>query len=192
MTETINISLPENIADITLDQYVRFEELRAKESSMTPQRMVERVVSLFTGIKNKDIKKLAYKDFEDIANQITQALDKDAKFEQRFFLNGVEYGLIPNLDEITTAEYVDLSSLGLDFKNMHKVMGVLFRRITEEDPFGNYKIQPYRYDKKHCDEMKQCPMHVVNGALVFFWNLSRELKEAILKSTRQAEERNKQ
>jgi len=34
-------------------------------------------------------------------------------------------------------------------------------------------------------------MNVVNGALVFFWSLSRELKEAIQKSTKALEERNK-
>ena len=53
MTETIKISVPENIADITLDQYVKFEELRAREDKMTEQGMIERVISLFTGMKKQ-------------------------------------------------------------------------------------------------------------------------------------------
>ena len=56
MTETIKISVPENIADITLDQYVKFEALRAREDKMTEQGMIERVISLFTGMKKQDVK----------------------------------------------------------------------------------------------------------------------------------------
>ena len=191
MTETIKISVPENIADITLDQYVKFEALRAREDKITEQGMIERVISLFTGMKKQDVKKLVYTDYEGLISQIIAACEQEVDFEERFILNGVEYGFIPNLDEITTAEYVDISTIGMDFKEMHKIIAVLFRRVTKEDAFGNYEILPYKYDKAICEEMRQCPMNIVNGALVFFWSLSRELKEAIQRFTSQAEEKNK-
>ena len=191
MTETIKISVPENIADITLDQYVKFEALRAREDKITEQGMIERVISLFTGMKKQDVKKLVYTDYEGLMAQIIAACEQEVEFEERFILNGVEYGFIPNLDEITTAEYVDISTIGMDFKEMHKIMAVLFRRVTKEDAFGNYEILPYKYDKAICEEMRQCPMNIVNGALVFFWSLSRELKEAIQRFTSQAEEKNR-
>ena len=191
MTETIKISVPENIADITLDQYVKFEALRAREDKITEQGMIERVISLFTGMKKQDVKKLVYTDYEGLMAQIIAACEQEVEFEERFILNGVEYGFIPNLDEITTAEYVDISTIGMDFKEMHKIMAVLFRRVTKEDAFGNYEILPYKYDKAICEEMRQCPMNIVNGALVFFWSLSRELKEAIQRFTSQAEEKSK-
>ena len=191
MTETIKIRVPENIADITLDQYVKFEALRAREDKITEQGMIERVISLFTGMKKQDVKKLVYTDYEGLMAQIIAACEQEVEFEERFILNGVEYGFIPNLDEITTAEYVDISTIGMDFKEMHKIMAVLFRRVTKEDAFGNYEILPYKYDKAICEEMRQCPMNIVNGALVFFWSLSRELKEAIQRFTSQAEEKNK-
>ena len=191
MTETIKIRVPENIADITLDQYVKFEALRAREDKITEQGMIERVISLFTGMKKQDVKKLVYTDYEGLISQIIAACEQEVDFEERFILNGVEYGFIPNLDEITTAEYVDISTIGMDFKEMHKIIAVLFRRVTKEDAFGNYEILPYKYDKAICEEMRQCPMNIVNGALVFFWSLSRELKEAIQRFTSQAEEKNK-
>ena len=191
MTETIKISVPENIADITLDQYVKFEALRAREESLTEQGMIERVISLFTGMKKQDVKKLVYTDYEGLMAQIVAACEQTVEFEDRFTLDGVEYGFIPNLDEITTAEYVDLSTIGMDFKEMHKIIAILFRRVTNEDAFGNYEILPYKYDKALCEEMRQCPMNIVNGALVFFWSLSRELKEAIQRYTNQVEEKNK-
>ena len=191
MTETIKIRVPENIADITLDQYVKFEALRAREDKITEQGMIERVISLFTGMKKQDVKKLVYTDYEGLISQIIAACEQEVDFEERFTLNGVEYGFIPNLDEITTAEYVDISTIGMDFKEMHKIMAVLFRRVTKEDAFGNYEILPYKYDKAICEEMRSCPMNIVNGALVFFWSLSRELKEAIQRFTSQAEEKSK-
>jgi len=99
MTETIKISVPENIADITLDQYVKFEALRAREDKMTEQGMIERVISLFTGMKKQDVKKLVYTDYEGLIAQIIAACEQDVEFQERFMLNGVEYGFIPNLDE---------------------------------------------------------------------------------------------
>ena len=192
MTETIKISVPENIADITLDQYVKFEALRAKEDKLTEQGMIERVISLFTGIKKQDVKKLVHKDYEGLMAQIIAACEQDVEFEQRFTLDGVEYGFIPNLDEITTAEYVDLSTIGMQLEDMHKIMAILFRRITHEDAFGNYEILPYSHNKANDEIMRRCPMNIVNGALVFFWSLSKELKRAIQKFTSQVEESNRQ
>ena len=158
MTETIKISVPENIADITLDQYVKFEALRAREDKLTEQGMIERVISIFTGIKKQDVKKLVHKNYEGLMAQIIAACEQDVEFEQRFTLDGVEYGFIPNLDEITTAEYVDLSTIGLDFNNMHKIIAILFRRITEEDAFGNYEILPYSHNKANDEIMRRCPI----------------------------------
>ena len=191
MTETISILVPENISDITLDQYVKFEALRAREDTLTEQGMVERVISLFTGIKKQDVKKLVHKDYEGLMAQIIAACEQSVEFEERFMLDGVEYGFIPNLDEIMTAEYVDLSTIGMQLEDMHKIMAILFRRITEEDSFGNYEVLPYSHNKENDEVMRACPMNIVNGSLVFFWSLSRELKEAIQKSTKALEERNK-
>ena len=192
MTETIKISVPENIADITLDQYFKFEALRAREESLTEQGMIERVISLFTGMKKQDVKKLVYTDYEGLMAQIIAACEQSVEFENRFTLDGVEYGFIPNLDEITTAEYVDLSTIGMSLKDMHKIMAILFRRVTHEDSFGNYEIMPYSHNKENDEIMRRCPMNIVNGALVFFCSLSKQLKKAIQKSTSQAEEKNKQ
>jgi hypothetical protein len=192
MTETIKISVPENISDITLDQYVKFEALRAKEDKLTEQGMIERVISLFTDIKKQQVKKLVHKDYEGLMAQIIAACEQDVEFEQRFTLDGVEYGFIPNLDEITTAEYVDLSTIGMQLEDMHKIMAILFRRITKEDAFGNYDIEQYSHNKENDEIMRRCPMHIVNGALVFFWSLSKELKRAIQRFTIAVEESNRQ
>jgi len=192
MSETIKIQLPESIADITLNQYQQFLKLQDKADTLTEQGMAERVISLFTGIKKQDVKKLVISDYESIMNQITEACSTEAKFQQRFKLNGVEYGMIPNLNDISQGEYIDLTTLGSDMDEMHKVMAILFRPVVKEDAFGNYSIEAYGDITERSKDMLECPMHIVNGSLVFFLNLLKDLKSYMKKSIVEEAQKNKQ
>lgn len=192
MSETIKIQLPESIADITLSQYQQFLKLQDKADTLTEQGMAERVISLFTGIKKQEVKNLVISDYELIMNQITEACSTSAKFKQRFTLDGVEYGMIPNLNDITQGEYIDLTTLGSDMDEMHKVMAILFRPILREDAFGNYSVEPYGDITERSDIMLDCPMHIVNGSLLFFLSLSRDLSLCMAKYIKEEEVKNKQ
>ena len=192
MSETIKIQLPESIADITLNQYQQFIKLQEKADTLSEQGMAERLISLFTGIKKQDVKKIVISDYETIIKQITDACSVPSKFQQRFKLNGIEYGLIPNLNEISQGEYIDLTTLGSDMDEMNKVMAILFRPIVKEDSFGNYSVEAYRDITERSNEMLNCPMHIVNGSLLFFLNLSKDLKNCMEKYTAEVVQRNKQ
>ena len=181
------ILLPENIEDITLLQYQRFEAL--KDRDLDSVSFGKRVIEIFTDLKYRDIDKMHFADYEDIINQINKALSQKVDFKDRFYINDVEFGFIPNFDEITTAEYVDINHNGLELENMHKLMAVLFRPIKNKDVFGNYEIVEYDGTGKYADVMKYTPLNIVNGALVFFWNLSRELRNNIQKSTEEVRQR---
>jgi len=181
------ILLPENIEDITLLQYQRFEAL--KDRDLDAVSFGKRVIEIFTDLKYRDIDKMHFADYEDIINQINKALSQKVEFKDTFYINDVELGFIPNFDEITTAEYVDINHNGLELENMHKLMAVLFRPIKNKDVFGNYEIDEYDGTGKYADVMKYTPLNIVNGALVFFWNLSRELKNNIQKSTEEVRQR---
>ena len=73
-----------------------------------------------------------------------------------------------------------------DNESLPTVMSVLFRPVDKTDSFGNYSIKAYDASRDRIEIMKEAPMNVVNGALVFFSNLSRELRIAIQKYTRKA------
>ena len=189
MRNEVKIMLPENISDITLEQYQRFEELKKVGESLGNQRYAEKLIAIFTDLKKQQIKKLVFSDYELIVSQIVQALNQDVEFKQRFMHEGVEYGMIPNLDEISMGEYVDLKEHGSDHENMHKVMAVLFRPVVKSDSFGNYKIEQYEGTKGRDLVMKKLPMNIVQGALVFFYNLASELETVILKYMEETQER---
>ena len=96
----------------------------------------------------------------------------------RFKLNGTEYGMIPNLDEITYGENKDLMGYLGDWKTMHLAMSVLYRPITQT--LGStYSIEKYSGTKEHRDVMQHMALDIVLGAQVFFCRLTEELLRAI-------------
>jgi len=175
----LKITLPENISDITLSQYQRYIKLTERED-LTEQGFDKRKVCIFTKIPFHDLDKVKQKDFKSINEQIDKALGEDCEFVTRFEMNGIEFGFIPNLNDITTAEFVDLSEYGTEHETIHKLMAILFRPVIKKDKLDNYDIETYKGTDEYKDMMKEMPMHIVNGALVFFWTLQR----ALLKSTR--------
>jgi hypothetical protein len=96
-------------------------------------------------------------------------------------MGGKRYGFIPELDNITYGEFVDLDGYLQDVQDLHKAMAVLYRPITNE--VGNrYLIEPYEGSSKYSEQMKQAPMDVTMGATLFFWRLGNELLQAMLTS----------
>lgn len=185
------IKLPENSKDITLYQYQKLVELLSRED-LDKHNLDNRKLHLFTGMKIIDIDLIAQKDREEMLNQIEIALNEPFEFQQRFFIDEVEFGFIPNLDKITGAEYFDLSKYGESLETLHNLMAILFRPIKNKDPFGSYSIVDYEGTEAMAEIMKLTPMNVVNGALFFFANLSNELLNYILKYTEEEQARGKQ
>jgi hypothetical protein len=178
----MKITIPEDISDITLEQYQKYHKL-TERTDLDEYNLNKRIIELFCGISFHEVDKIDAKDYIEILAMINTAISKDIEFVNRFEINGVEFGFIPNLDEITTAEYFDLSNYGLEVENLHKIMAVLFRPIKSKDKFGNYIIYDYDGTKEYADIMLKTPMNVVNGALVFFWTLAKELQTNIQKYT---------
>ena len=92
--------------------------------------------------------------------------------------NGVEvsFGMIPSLDEMTFGEYVDLENFMSDWDNMHKAMAVLYRPITFNKN-GKYLIEDYDGSDKYWEVMKDAPVNVALGAMVFFYRLGKKLSK---------------
>ena len=69
-------------------------------------------------------------------------------------------------------------------------MAILFRPVTK-DSLGNYEIEVYNGTSRYADIMKKTPMNIVNGVMVFFYHLSKELEIHILKCSRGEQVRDK-
>jgi len=172
----IELTIPTTLNDIKLAQYQKFLSIAKdnEESEFLQQKMVQ----LFCGIDLKDVASIRYKDVAEITANINNLFTKDNQFIQRFKMGGVEFGFIPNLDEMSTGEYMDLDTYITDWDTMHNAMAVLYRPITNK--LGNkYQIEEYKGSVTYADVMRHAPLDVVLGAMVFFYNLGNDL----LKST---------
>jgi hypothetical protein len=181
----IELTIPTTLNDIKLAQYQKF--LKVVEENEEGEFVQQKMVQLFCGIDLKDVASIRYKDVAEITANINNLFTKENHFIQRFKMGGVEFGFIPNLDEMTTGEYMDLDSYITDWNTMHNAMAVLYRPITNK--LGTkYQIEEYKGSVTYADVMRHAPLDVVLGAMVFFYNLGNDL----LKSTINYLERNQE
>tara|TARA_R100000278_G_C5469652_1_gene164011 strand:+ start:25 stop:678 length:654 start_codon:yes stop_codon:yes gene_type:complete len=168
----INITVPEHMSEITLEQYQRYEKINTKDNQDS-NFLLHKTVEIFCNLDLENIAKIRYKDVADIIGDLNQVFQQKTELITKFKLNNLEYGFIPKLDDISLGEYIDLDNNLTNWDTMHKAMSVLFRRvILKKGP--RYQIADYT-GKEDADLFKQMPLDVVMGALVFFYNLSKEL-----------------
>jgi hypothetical protein len=172
----IELKIPTSLSEIKLVQYQKF--LSIAKDNEEGEFLQQKMVQLFCGIDLKDVAQIRYKDVAEITANINSLFTKENAFIQRFKMGGVEFGFIPNLDDMTTGEYMDLDNYITDWDTMHNAMAVLYRPITNK--LGNkYQIEEYKGSVTYADVMRHAPLDVVLGAMVFFYTLGNDL----LKST---------
>jgi hypothetical protein len=169
----IEINLPSDLSEISLAQYQEF--LKATENNTDEEFLSQKIVSLFCNIPMQNVQFMKFTDVADIVTHMVNLFNTDKhKFINRFTLGKTEFGFIPNLETISTGEYIDLENNLKENKDLHKAMAVMFRPIvkTKKD---YYEIEPYQGSNTYAEVMKSAPLNVVLGAKVFFWSLEVEL-----------------
>lgn len=168
----VEILVPKDLSEITLGKYMRYAKLETEESKDT-QFLMQKCVEIFCGLDLKDIATVKYRSLLKVVKHINGLFNSKYEFVERFEMNGVHYGFIPVLDDISMGEYVDLDNYFSDWDSMHKAMAVLYRPITHSKK-ERYDIEAYE-GTKNSDQFKDMPMDVVMGTFVFFYHLSKEL-----------------
>lgn len=166
------------LEDITLDQYQRFVDVQEKHKD-ADEFVLQKMVSIFLNLTMLQVLDIKVLHINRIAEALSDSFKEQPKFKNRFTLNGVEYGFIPNLEDISLGEFVDLETNLQDVQSLHRAMAVMYRPI-ENKYSDKYKIEKYEGTGKYCDVMKEAPLDVVFGAMVFFWTLANELLRASL------------
>jgi hypothetical protein len=132
------------------------------------------MVQIFCDIDLSVVDAMKQKDVEDAVNTIGSLFKQLPPLQQKFELNGTTFGFIPNLDDMSAGEYMDLDGYATNWDDMHKAMAVLYRPIKQK--LGDkYLIEDYEGTDKYSELMKDAPLNVVLGAMVFFWHLGKEL-----------------
>jgi len=134
----------------------------------------------FTDITDEEYLDLPEAEFTALEEQAFKLLSTTEKMPlvKSFEINGVKYGFIPALDDMTYGEYLDLVTYTKKdlWDNIPTVMSTMYRPITKQ--LGNsYTIEKYSGTKPEITELFKdgLTMDVVFGALSFFLDLQKDL-----------------
>ena len=170
----LKVKVPTSLNDIKLKQYQQFLAV-ADDGEFLQQKMLQ----IFCGVELKHVADMRQKDVTEITTNITNLFNQKPKLIRNFKMGSLEFGFIPNLEEMTNGEYMDLDNYITDWQQMHKAMAVLYRPILKKRK-DKYLIEKYNGSITYAEVMEHAPLDVVFGAVVFFWNLGNELLTSTL------------
>ena len=164
----INITIPENLNEITLYQYQRFEKL-IKDNE--PSEFVnQKTIEIFCNIELKDVARIRIAEVSEILKHINELLHHKPKLTTTFKLGVYEFGFIPKLEDLSSGEYIDIENYLGDTQTLHKAMAVLFRPIKNKVN-KLYTIEDYESSDKYSEVLKYMPLDVALGCMLFFSTL---------------------
>lgn len=173
----IKIVLPESKDELKLSTYLKLIEIERDESLTDKERVFKTMQAVFD-LSMEQVKQIQFSDVININEHFVDLLNskEERQIIPAFEFEGVNYGMIPNLDEISLAEYIDLEESEKDPLQSNVFLNVMYRPITQRAG-GKHLIESYD-DSKEID-FGNLPVSVLDRAKVFFCVLSSQLLSSI-------------
>lgn len=165
---------------ISIENYVKIFKVK---DLFSDDYFSAKMVSLMTGCPVEDLLECDYEKVNYLASYILSLLPTEQpKFIDRFELDGVKYGFLPNWRDMSYAEFVDMDTISTrkpdDMLNMlHILAAVMYRPITEERTEHDFDIEKYNVKKmkKRAELFKEkLDVKYILGAQFFFINYARK------------------
>lgn len=178
----VKITIPESYADITVGMYKRI--MKHWRSEVSGKEAIKRVLKDLCNTTEDIVDRMYIDDFQAIVRDLTWLFAEpklsDFSLHQFFMMEGVEYGFIPNMQNLTVGEFADLETYleGGMFENLQEVLAVLYRPVTKKKA-KLYEIESYEPSQIKTDAMSECPMDVAIGAVVFFYRIETQLAQSL-------------
>jgi len=173
----LQIKVPTSLNEIPLKHYQDFIALQSQSND--DEFIAQKMIEIFCGIRLIDVAQIKLTSLNEMVIHFTNLFNEKPKFQPTFKIKDVEFGFIPELEEISFGEYVDLESHLSSWDTYHKAMAVMYRPITRKKG-DKYDIQKYEPNKDFQELMKFAPLDVCIAASLFFYNLGNELLQATL------------
>jgi hypothetical protein len=188
MEKTITVTLPETWKDVSLKQYLAYTKaLKPYEGLEQYNEMtLEKAINHLCNLKSEDLYSLPMEDYDYVTSYIKTLFEIGIQIPltPKFKLEGTEYGFIPQLDNMTYGEYLDLVTYFKDmWPNMDTILSILYRPITGTRG-ENYSIKSYNGTDQEVVELfkENITMDIVWGAIGFFIRLQQDLVKGTLTS----------
>ena len=160
--KTQKLTVPNKLSELTLGQYQKFNKILGKDPDLDFLR--KKTVEIFCGVPLPEVDQYKFTSIVEVTEIINKMFEEKPKLIQRFEKDGIEYGFIPVLTDMTFGEFVDLDTLMSDWDTMNDAMGVLYRKVKQKHK-DQYLIEDYDSDKRV--NMKDMPLDVALGAIFF-------------------------
>jgi len=183
MKKTIEITMPESWAEITLRQYLdlskELENYKEDEDASTAVLLYE-----LCGLDPDVLNSISSTTYNVLKSDLAKFMNITEMPLQRIInIDEKEYGFEPNLSQISYGAYADISkydTIQID-DNWAKIMSILYRPLLKKH-LDTYSITPYD-GKIDNDLFLDVTMDIHFGALFFFVHLSTDLLVYTLNST---------
>jgi len=173
------IVIPTSLSEIPLKSYQEF--MKVVEKSNDDEFIGQKTIEIFCGLKMKDVVKVKWSNVKSLTLHLNEIFKAKPKFQATFKIQDTEFGFIPNLEDMSFGEYIDLESNISNVETFHKAMAVMYRPITKKVK-DRYEIFEYKGTDEFSEVMKYAPLNVVLGATVFFSTLGSDLVQHTLTS----------
>ena len=192
MSKQFQLKVPATQSDIQLHKYQKYVKIvQDAEGDLAEDFIRAKILEIFCGITLKQAYELPLKELDGVVTHILGLMAEKAELQRRFTMTDpsgktVEFGFMPNMDEMSLGEYIDLEKYISSWEDMHKALAVMYRPIVAgKKEF--YEIEKYEGSDKYADVMKDAPVTVALGAMVFFYHLGKDLLKITMLSLQQQE-----
>ena len=176
----LKVVVPSRMEEITLEQYQRFLN-ECSDEKLKEDAIALKMLEIFCGVPPAKAYSYKMSDVFNICDQINKCLNEKPPLISRWKYKDLELGFIPQLDDMTFGEYVDVDTYIVDWDQMHKAMAVLYRPVKQQFK-GSYEVEEYKGDAYH-ELMKSMPLSLVMGCMLFFWSLEKDLLQVMKTSS---------
>ena len=170
-----DLLIPNKLSEISLKQYQKF--LKVQENYDNDYLIQCKMIEIFCNLEPEMVLRLKVGEADKITKILNSIFKEETKLIRRFKLDGIEYGLIPDFDDMSLGEYIDLDTHIGNWDKILIAMNVLFRPIDKK--IGEkYTIK--EYDITSNEKLNEMPVDIVLGAVFFLYNLGLDLSKTMI------------
>jgi len=187
MKKEIEIRVPKNWNGITLKKYLQLKrdlDVYGNEDMGYLATLLYHLCGVGTDILPQLPMEIINSIHKDLSGFLS---NNDLPLVPTFQLDGVLWGIEPNLSQMAYGMYLDITrfdTIQVD-ENWVEIMNILYRPIKSKS-IKLYELEPYTA-KDNKKILINAPMDVVWGAYFFFLHTSTDLLKNILNSLREEE-----
>jgi len=176
----VKIQIPESVKDVVLKDYQEFARVQSQyKDKEADEHIAQRMVSIFGNVSMADLRKITLDKYDVAVTLINKLFEEIPTFRHTISIDGQKFGFIPDLENITLGEYVDIDNYIKDPKDWHKFMAVCYRPITMTVR-DTYEIEEYNGSDRFAEIMALASFADCYAAVLFFWTLTDELLTATM------------